>query len=135
MSADRLTKPNPITARHGDQLAPDSPEGPCLRSADLCPRGLLSMLSLTPVFTRRQSEDEGIEDGQGDEAGGRVQRDPVELVTDEETEESDHPRIGPEPVEEQRDDQHDLDRTVRQQIDGTEAHRIAGKAVRAVQKS
>src|SRR5829696_10164295 len=135
MSADRLTTPNPITARHGDQLAPTRAERLCLTSAGPCTRVLLPMLSLTPVFTRRQREDQGIEDGQGDEAGGRVQSDPVQLVTDEETEESDHPGIGPELVEEQRDDQQDLDRAVRQQVDGTEAHRTAGEAVGTVENS
>src|SRR5215207_1445270 len=135
MSANRLTTPNPITARHGDQLAPANAERSLATSADFsCTGVLLPMLSLAPVFAHSQREDHGIENGEGDQAGGRVQRDPVRLVADEETQESDHPGIGPQLVEEQGDGQHDLHSAVGQQINGAEAHCTAGEGIRAVQK-
>src|SRR5215212_10493684 len=103
MSADRLTTPNPITARHGDQRTPANPAWAFARSADFCIGPLLPVLSLTAVFTRGQREDDRIENGQGDQTRGRVQRDPVQLVADKEGQEPDHPGICPELVEEQGD--------------------------------
>ena len=47
-------------------------------------------------FPGRQPGEDGVEDGQCDHPGGGVDRDPVELVADEQEQESDHPWVGPQ---------------------------------------
>ena len=80
--------------------------------------GFLRGLPLPPVLAPCQRDDDRIEDRECNQAGTRIQYNPVQLVTDEDQQDNDYAGIRPQLVQQQCDDERVLDGAMRQQVDG-----------------
>ena len=107
--------------------------GPALPGA--APRAVSSLrseLSGQP-FPPGEPDDKGVEHRQGAEADGELIGQSIALVSDEGTQQRNHPRVGPGAVLEERHDQDQLGQPVAEQVDGREGGTAVGE-VRAVAK-
>src|SRR5262249_39616397 len=80
-----------------------------------------------------QPDHERVERGQSDEPGGWEERDPVELVHDEDDQSNYEPRVRPQLVAQQGSDEDDLDDAVNEQIGGGEPDCRSGQAITEMQ--
>jgi len=70
----------------------------------------------------------------GAEPECKGQDEAVQLVSDEDQQEADHPGVGPNLVAQQRGNEHDLGNAVDKEVHGGEGHCRAGQAVGVAQQ-
>src|SRR5260370_1139942 len=76
--------------------------------------------ALPAVFAVGEPDHHEVEDRQPKKTDGKSESHSVDLVDDEDDQEHDHPRVGPDLVPEQRGHEHDLDDAMQQQVGGPE---------------
>jgi hypothetical protein len=88
---------------------------------------------LPPVFAPRQRDNDGVEDRECNQARTRIERNPVQLIADEDQQDNDQARIRPELIQQEGDDEHDLHCAMCQQVNGTEEYGAAGQSICGMQ--
>jgi hypothetical protein len=86
------------------------------------------------VFAPGEPHQQGVEDGEGDQADRRVHGEPVQLIADECQQQRHQPRVGPQVVSQHEHHEHQLRYAVAQQIDRAEQRGRRGQVAGRMQE-